>query len=65
MLEANIMDAILNEAGNCLNNISNAKSTKEKLEYSSILKNLMESLMYFTESITNLSDFDTEGDYIG
>lgn len=64
MLEANIMDAILNEAGNCLNDISNAKSTKEKLEYSTILKNLMESLMYFTESITNLSDFDPEGDYI-
>lgn len=59
-----IMDGISKELASALNAMAKAKTADEKLMYSSIVKNLSESLGVFLALINNMAMLDDDDDEI-
>jgi predicted RNA-binding protein Jag len=56
-------ELLIEEMASVVKDMSKAKTAKEKLEYSEIIKNLSEAMSAYISSLNEMMDFESSFDY--
>ncbi len=56
-------ELLISEMASVVKDMSKAKSVKEKLEYSEIIKNLSEAMGTYVSSLTDMMDLEDDYDF--